>query len=149
MSLPNIKDTLSTLLERFDSFKILTGIKTDGTPKALNCTDDGALYTTAVIGDVVIEAPGVNSKYNTIEGSIADGITDQPVVFSSVTTGYQLLVTNDSNTPMTFKINSTGNDAGTIGPGETFTTDLFKFTSLYISNSSGTAVDYRIRVEGN
>jgi len=112
--------------------------------------DEGQILQSAYFESVVIEAPGVSDEYDTWEGTITTGTTDTALAFTNIgTAGYQLMVTCDGPGNITFKLNGTGEPETTVKMGETFATDMMKFASLHISNSSGSNADYRIRAEGN
>ena len=90
----------------------------------------------------------IDNDYSTDEGTLIDGTTNQVVNFSDIETGYKALISNDGDYSFTIKFNDILNDNFTIKAGEVYKHDLFIFEKLYISNSSGHDIDYRIMVQG-
>lgn len=89
------------------------------------------------------------TQYDCEEGVLLNGAINQSVVFSNVTTGKEVMISNDSNSyDFSFKINGTSNPSQTLKPYETFTTTAFDITEIYLSNSSGYDISYRVRIEG-
>jgi hypothetical protein len=113
---------------------------------------NGALVSTLSVEGVIIEAPQVNDKYETVSGTINDGQSNVTIPLGDVTTGYAIEILNlTSNTTFTASIdggdaiNITNNGAlGRIGAR----LDNQKFTSCTISNSSGSNIDYEVIIQG-
>lgn len=89
------------------------------------------------------------TEYDTEDGTLNNGATNQSVTFSNVTTGKEVLIINDDGAnAFSFRFNSVGNPAQEIKAGETFSTTNFDITSILLSNSSGFGIAYRIRIVG-
>jgi hypothetical protein len=88
-------------------------------------------------------------SYSSAEGSIADSLTDQVISLSGVTRFTGLEIINDnSNDDLTVKLNGTGNASFTVKGGESKSINNFPITAVYLSNSSGSTINYRILVFG-
>jgi hypothetical protein len=111
----------------------------------ISLDENGNLLTSAVFGDVIIEAPGVNSKSDKFEGNL-NPATTTTFPFSNVTTGYAYQVANDGLVNMTYAVSNGA--ANTIKAGEIHVESEYKFTSLTLINALTTSCDFRIKVSG-
>jgi hypothetical protein len=116
--------------------------------------DDGEVLQSAYFDNIIIEAPGVNTKYAQISGTINNGLSNQAVNMGDVTTGYAFEIINKTtDTILKLKLNGTGNaeihivnnfTLGTIG----LEFNNMKFTSMHLTNDSGSNIDYDIKIIG-
>ena len=96
----------------------------------------------------------ISTKYESISGTIGDGGSDISISLGDITTGYNINILNKTtDTVLIAKLNDIANDQikaindttlGTIGIDLTGQ----KFTSLYLSNSSGESINYEIVIQG-
>ena len=87
--------------------------------------------------------------YDTDEGSFADSTTDQSSGFTNVTTAWYISISNDSVADdISIKLNANTNDSITIKGGESLILSGALMTALFLSNSSGNAVNYRVLMMG-
>jgi hypothetical protein len=104
------------------------------------------------LGSVVVEAPGVNDKYDVMAGTILNGATNSLIAFTNVLTGYNIQIINKTaNTVLKAKLGGTSkpeilvnNNSDEIGKSISGQ----KFTSIHLSNSSGSTISYEIIVTG-
>ncbi len=92
-----------------------------------------------------------NYKYNSVEGTINDGVSNTSISLGNIRVVYQIEIINDSKTlndDFTVKFNSTSSASITIKADESFTISDMELTALYMSNSSGSNIDYRVRLLG-
>jgi hypothetical protein len=106
------------------------------------------------IDSVIVEAPGVHENYETIVGTINNGLSNISIPLGDVSTGYAVSIINKTqDTLITMKLNGTDKDAINI------TNDInlgllgvnisnLKFDSVHLSNASGENVDYEIIIKG-
>ena len=104
------------------------------------------------IGGIIIEAPGVNDKYDVFTGTINTATTDSAISFSDVTTGYAVQIVNQtSSTTLDVKFNGTGNSNipivnDTDRIGKSFSDQ--NISSIHLSNTSGSTITYEIVLTG-
>ncbi len=92
---------------------------------------------------------GYFKLYDSVEGTINNGATDTSVGFSNVSESFYTVITNDDlSNDFSVKFNSTGNNSVTVKAGETLRINGVQFTALYLSNSSGSNIAYRILLMG-
>ena len=85
------------------------------------------------------------------EASIANDETNQKVNMGDVAIGSSISIDNDNSVDghnITLRFNSTSGPARTIKAGESKSWSNFTFTNVYLSNSSGVEVNYRIDIQG-
>jgi hypothetical protein len=88
--------------------------------------------------------------YVTAEGSIANEQSDVEVDISALVAGNTVLIDNDETTAgrdLTVKFNDTGNNSRTVKATESLSIAI-RCTKIYLSNSSGSTINYRILVIG-
>jgi len=87
-----------------------------------------------------------SSEYATAEGTLSNGASDEAIVLSELKTIGTIAITNDnsSDKSMTIKFNDTTKDERTIKAGETLSLEEVSIEHVYLSNSSGSDIDYRI-----
>lgn len=110
--------------------------------------DNGARVTDNSLWTNVKNIDG-NSIYSTDEGTLTTGTTDQVVTMGSVTLGQKALISNDGSNSFIIKFNDTANNSFTIKAGEVYRHSLFDFSNIYLSNSSGSSIAYRIMIQGS
>ena len=74
------------------------------------------------------------------------------VTNNEIDAGEFIVIDNDNSTAtedFSVRFNTTAGKTRTIKAGETFSLVNFPFTALYLSNSSGVAIAYRIFIIGN
>jgi hypothetical protein len=89
--------------------------------------------------------------YKTENSSIANGVSDRQVTLTGIVKFTWVEIINDntiSGNNLIVKINDTSNDEILVYPGEVKTIRNFKMESMYLSNSSGATVNYRVSAYG-
>lgn len=87
--------------------------------------------------------------YNSIEGSLANATINSLVAHANVNEIFWAAIKNDSDADdFTVRINDVANDVMTVKAGEELVISEIIITSIYLSNSSGSSIDYRIKVFG-
>ena len=137
------------------SYNVIHGKDTTtGKGTAIESTN-GALHTISEgiqIGNVIVEAPGVNDVYDVFTGTINTALTDQALTFSNVTTGYTVSILNKTDsTTLHVKLSGTGNDNipivnDTNSIGKSFSEQ--NITSIHLSNTSGSTITYEVILSG-
>jgi hypothetical protein len=89
-------------------------------------------------------------KNDSVEGSLANGASDSKVSFTGINRILNIIIDNDDggSNDFTVKFNETTNNERTIKAGESFQMGDVEITDVYLSNASGSAIDYRIFVVG-
>jgi len=90
-------------------------------------------------------------RYDSVEGTIANGVLLQSVGFVNVTHKcYYLSITNDDNSgSLTLRVHANTNDVITVGPRETLTLNNIAVNGVFLSNTSGAGIAYRIQIWGD
>ena len=89
--------------------------------------------------------------YKTENSSIADGVSNRAVTLTGLTRITGLEIANDNSTTgqdLTVKLNANTNDSIIIKAGEIKSINNFVMTSIYLSNSCGATINYRITAYG-
>jgi len=87
------------------------------------------------------------TKYFSVEGTIASGVANTSISYGSVSNCYSLMVSNDNSVvgeDITIRLNSSAGNEITVKATEALSIDDFLSTSIYMSNTSGTVVSYRV-----
>lgn len=88
-------------------------------------------------------------KQHSIEGTIGGASTNISIDMGPITLAYNVQVTNDDSTnEISVKLNSTSYSDITIKAGETQTFNRVPVKYIYLSNSSGSTVAFRIAITG-
>ncbi len=88
--------------------------------------------------------------YKSIETSITTGTSNSEVTISPVTKVHTVLLDNDNSVAgqdMVIKFNDTSNTGRTVKAGESLSISIIA-DKIYLSNSSGSTVNYRLFVVG-
>jgi len=92
------------------------------------------------------------NAYNSIEGSLPDGSNNLPISLTNVKIIWNLEIINDnvlgSGHDMTVRFNAVDEEAITVKANESFAISGYQADQIFISNASGTAINYRIRAFG-
>ena len=89
------------------------------------------------------------TAYDTSEASIANGATNITAEFTNVTTAWYMSISNDSVADdISIKLNANTNDSITIKGGESLVLSGALMTALFLTNSSGSAVNFRVLIMG-
>ena len=107
---------------------------------------DGQMLMAAYFDTVIIEAPGVNTVYDSGSVVLTASTANQEIVFNKIATGYALIISNESEFSLTFKLDS-GEEIA-IGPEEEITVSNQKFLKLYVSNNNAAAVTINFMAAG-
>lgn len=86
------------------------------------------------------------------EGTLNNGVTNQVVDLGEIKEANSFVIDNDSEVTgddFTIRFNTVVGKTRTVKAGETFSLVNFPFTALFLSNASGSAIDYRIFIIGN
>ncbi len=89
--------------------------------------------------------------YVTENSTIANGVTDRVVTITGMIRSTLIEIINDntiSGQDLHVKLNANTNDVIIIKPQEAKTIPNFKITNIYLTNSSGVTINYRINVFG-
>ena len=99
------------------------------------------------------DVPWIDGEvYKTENSSIADAVTNRAVVITGITKFTWVEIINDNETTgqnLIVKLNANTNDEILVYPGEIKVIRNFKMESIYLSNSSGTTINYRINAFGS
>lgn len=103
-------------------------------------------------GDVIVEAPGINTKYDVFSSTITNGQSDINIPFVNVTTAYNILILNKTTgTTLKVKLDGTGNTALLANnDNDEFGKALSgqNFDSIHLTNDSGSTITYEITISG-
>jgi hypothetical protein len=89
--------------------------------------------------------------YKTENSTIANGITNRAVTLTGITRTTLIEIINDNSTTgqdLYVRLNANTNDVIIVKPTEAKTIPNFKITNIYLTNSSGTTISYRINAFG-
>ena len=93
----------------------------------------------------------LNQTYESIEGTVNDGQSDEQVTFTKLKNIYVCRIKND-DTAADFSVrfnNENTNALITIKAGESQVFDLFRIHDIKLTNSSGSNIAYRILAIGD
>lgn len=89
------------------------------------------------------------TKYATDERTVNTGTTNLPVQFGAIRTARSIIITNkDATAEITARLNDVANDARVIEAGKSLVLNDEYVTSAYISNASGSSVDFAVLMIG-
>jgi hypothetical protein len=140
--------------------EILAGLKISGETEsgdkvAVRVDDNGNAFVNVAgveINDVIIEAPATNEKYEVFTGTINTGTSNSSIGIGGLTSAYDIEIINKTaSTTLKAKLNGTGNDEILVNNNSNeYGKQLagILFTSLYLTNDSGTNIDYEITIAG-
>ena len=86
--------------------------------------------------------------YSATAASIGANTTTEISPPTGVSYGQEFVLANDGAVDISYQLNSTGDDSFTVKAGESFSDDFFRFSKIYITNGTGTACAYRLRING-
>jgi len=133
---------------------LIFGEDSTGSRKSVLVGEDGEIFQSAYFEDVIIEAPGVNTAIENVAGTINNGQSNVNIDMGDVTTGYGLAIINKTDdTTITMKLGGTDKDPINVSNSTSIGTlgvriSEQKFTSIHLSNASGSAVNYDIVIQG-
>ena len=95
----------------------------------------------------------LRTKYDAIEATINDGITNSVITATNLTYISSLNIVNDSSPgtgeDLTLKINGTSSPAITVKAGESHHFEDLDVQSIYLTNNSGSNINYRLYLMGD
>ena len=90
-------------------------------------------------------------KYTSIEGTLNDGSANTSISISPIRVAYNVEIINDdldANGDFSVRFNTDTSALITVKKSETLSISDFEITAIYLTNSSGQNIAYRIRVFG-
>jgi len=97
------------------------------------------------------EVPWVDGlDYKSVESTIATGVTNQEISLGFTRfTGLEILNDNETTgNDLIIRLNTNSSDAITVKAGESKSINNFVMTALFLTNSSGATISYRILAWG-
>ena len=99
------------------------------------------------MGDIKFPVP-ISARSSANEAPLEDDVFNA-IAHAAVTVGYYMSITNDDNAAaISFSLNDAGNDNISLLAGETREFSDMPIRSIWLNNSSGTTVSYRIVIAG-